>query len=248
MKAFRVVLILVLLPLILWSADAGQFGRIVSVQKNVNTKTLYYIVNTPITQDEITYTITVHLKNKTYLGVYAPGKSDPPPPGEWVKDRPVRVQIDGDTMYLKPPAGQDFKVKIAKTKTAAMMTPIRADEMPAVEAPPPPKEEKPSQPLIGLDKPQSKPVAQPAPPAPVQAAAPPAPAPQVLGSISVRTSPYLADLYVDGQNMGYTPAKVNVPPGKHTIRFEKSGYKAWSKDITVTEGSELLVDATLEKK
>jgi hypothetical protein len=32
------------------------------------------------------------------------------------------------------------------------------------------------------------------------------------------------------------------------VRFEKQGYKTWSKEITLTAGSELLVDATLEKK
>lgn len=256
MKFFRrtFVAALLLFPIGLWSGSPLQIGRIVSVQKNLNTKTLYWIVNTPVTQDDITYTVTVHVKDKIYIGVYTPGKSDPPPPNEWVKDYPVQLQIDNDILDLKPSAGADFKVKIAKRKSAPPMKPVSPQEAAALEKPtlaPPP--ETPSQSLIGFDKPSAKPATpmstNPPVPAPVQTAAPAPAAPAVvMGSVSVRTSPYLADVYVDGQNMGYTPAKVNLPPGKHTIRFEKSGYKTWSKDITVTEGSELLMDATLAHK
>ena len=37
--------------------------------------------------------------------------------------------------------------------------------------------------------------------------------------------------------MGYTPAKVSLPAGKHSFRVEKSGYKVWAKEITITVGS-----------
>jgi len=41
-------------------------------------------------------------------------------------------------------------------------------------------------------------------------------------------------------------AKLKLPPGKHSFRCEKSGHKPWSKEITVTTGSEQTLDATLE--
>jgi hypothetical protein len=40
-------------------------------------------------------------------------------------------------------------------------------------------------------------------------------------------------------------AKVSLPPGKHSFRVEKSGYKVWTKEITITVGSELTLDATM---
>ena len=69
-----------------------------------------------------------------------------------------------------------------------------------------------------------------------------------MGSVSIRSTPYLAEIFVDGNDMGYAPAKVNLAPGKHSVRLEKPGYKNWTKDITMTAGSELTLDATLERK
>ena len=51
---------------------------------------------------------------------------------------------------------------------------------------------------------------------------------------------------MDGESIGYTPAKFKLPPGKHSFRCEKSGYKPWAKEINVTTGSEQTLDATLE--
>jgi PEGA domain len=48
--------------------------------------------------------------------------------------------------------------------------------------------------------------------------------------------------------MGYTPAKLKLVRGKHTFRCEKQGYKPWTKEITLTTGSELMLDATLESR
>jgi hypothetical protein len=69
-----------------------------------------------------------------------------------------------------------------------------------------------------------------------------------MGTVQVRSTPYLSEVFVDGDSMGYTPAKVSLPPGKHSFRVEKAGYKAWTKEIVITAGSELTLDASLEKK
>jgi len=64
----------------------------------------------------------------------------------------------------------------------------------------------------------------------------------------VRSTPYLSEVFVDGDSMGYTPAKIALAPGKHTFRVEKPGYTPWTKVMTITVGSELTLDATLGKK
>jgi len=66
--------------------------------------------------------------------------------------------------------------------------------------------------------------------------------------VSVASTPYLAEVYIDNDSMGYTPAKIRLAPGKHIVRLEKAGYKTWSKEVNVTEGSELTMDATMDKK
>lgn len=226
-----------------WSASnpAWQAGRIVDVHKDVTTKTLYWVTNTPITEDETSFTVSVHVKDKILTGQYELSRLQGAPPEEWVKDRAINLQVDGDTLYLRAPTGDLFKLKVVKRKVAAMMRPVTPAELAEVYANPAEKEES----VTGFIPPTAKPAAAAvAAPAPVAAA----PTPEPTGIISVRSTPYLADVYLDGQDMGYTPAKLSLPPGKHTVRFEKQGYKTWSKEITLTAGSELLVDATLEKK
>ena len=240
------LLISILLPALGASNGAWQAGRIVEVQKNVKTKTLTWLVNTPITQDETTYLVSVHVQDKIFTGMYELGKVQGPPPETWVKDRAVRVQIDGDTMYLQGPNGSEFKLNILKKKSAAIMQPVTAKELAEAETAP---AVNPDEALTGFIPPTKAAPAAQQPSAAKPALAPEAaPAVQPTGVINVHTSPYLADIYVDGENMGYTPAKLTLPPGKHTVRFEKQGCKSWSKEITLTAGSELLVDATLEKK
>ena len=104
--------------------------------------------------------------------------------------------------------------------------------------------------MIGFDEKADapeKPAAAAAPaPAPAEPAPPPAPEPPT-GVVSISSVPYLAEVFVDGESMGYTPAKLKLAPGKHSFRCEKAGYKPWTKDITVTQGSELTLDATLNR-
>src|SRR5207245_7028583 len=81
-------------------------------------------------------------------------------------------------------------------------------------------------------------------PEPVPPPQPPPAAPST-GTVTVRSTPFLSEVFVDGDSMGYTPAKIALGPGKHSFRVEKPGYKAWTKEMTITVGSELTLDATL---
>jgi len=97
----------------------------------------------------------------------------------------------------------------------------------------------------------SSPVAPPAGQPPDASAAsgaptPPAPSNQ-LASVAVASQPDAADITVDGKYVGSTPSTVTLTPGDHTIKIEKSGFKAWERTITVSPGSEVTVSATLEQ-
>jgi len=39
-----------------------------------------------------------------------------------------------------------------------------------------------------------------------------------------------------------------LAPGKHTIKITMSGYKEWSQEATVTSGSDVQLNAVLEKQ
>jgi hypothetical protein len=229
-----------------WSAgDGWQAGRIADVKKSVESRTLYWVVNTPVTRDETSYTISVQLDRKLISGSYQPDQFQDPPPAEWTPNHPVRVRIHGDYMYLKLISGPDLKTRIIKRKNSEAMEPVTEEELKAAYSPVEPKEpssefsssasEKTGSAEPNSEETKKEEVSQP------QVRGP-------AGTLAITTVPYLADVYVDGKDIGYSPAKVSLPVGKHTVRCEKNGYKVWTRDLEVEQDSELTVNAALEKR
>ncbi len=67
------------------------------------------------------------------------------------------------------------------------------------------------------------------------------------GKILVSSTPDGADVYVDDAFVGNAPATLNLSSGKHTVKLSQRGYKDWSKEVSVFDGSEVGLKATLEK-
>jgi len=76
---------------------------------------------------------------------------------------------------------------------------------------------------------------------------PPATAEPTKGVVHVSSNPAGADLLLDGNFIGNTPAALKLAAGKHTITVKMSGEKDWSREITVEAGSEVQLTANLEK-
>ena len=66
-------------------------------------------------------------------------------------------------------------------------------------------------------------------------------------SVNLTTNPDGADIYVDDQFYGNSPAVLKLKPGKHAIRVKTAGYKEWSREISTDSGAELHLSAMLEK-
>jgi PEGA domain len=245
MKRFWPVVLFGFTCLLAVAAEAPwQFGRISDVSKSVTTKTKAWVVNTPITEDEISYTISVHLQDKIIVGSYELTPEESAPPEEWTTNYPVKAQLVGDRIYLRAPTG-DLRLHVVRRKNARMMAPLTLDEKKRLE-----QIEMPAGSLVGFSEDAKSAGGGAAAKGQSGESAPPAPAalPPTMGTVQVRSTPYLSEVFVDGDSMGYTPAKVSLPPGKHAFRVEKAGYKAWTKEIMITVGSELTLDASLEKK
>ena len=225
-------------------ADSLQYGRIVAIKKSISTYTKSYVAYTPVLEDVTTYTITVQVGDSLLVGTYdlSPQQAEPPP--DWGKGYPIKVQQERDSMSLRSPTGR-LKLHIKQRKTGRAMEPLTAQEKNRLE-----ELNAPVQSLIGLSAGANSKSGS----AKASAQASPGPAPQTpspaapTGTVNVRSTPYLSEVFVDGESMGYTPAKIALPPGKHTIRIEKAGYKPWTKEMTVTVGSELALDADLARK
>ncbi len=74
------------------------------------------------------------------------------------------------------------------------------------------------------------------------------PAEPAKGAVNVISNPAEADVLVDGEFVGNCPAALKLAPGKHTVTVKMSGYKDWSREITVQSGSEVQLTANLEKQ
>ena len=238
MKRLLFFLVLISCGAIASAQTPWQYGRIVSVTKSVSSSTKAWVVNTPLDEETTHFTIAVHVQDKIITGSYELSATRSAPPPEWTRDSPVQVQFAQNSLSMRSPTGT-VDLHITQRKAAAPMRPITADEKKQLEG-----LDVSLDSLIGFSKRgESKTEAAAAPPAPA-----PPPAPASTGTVTVRSTPYLSEVFVDGDSMGYTPAKIALGPGKHSFRVEKPGYRAWSKEMMITIGSELTLDATLEKK
>jgi hypothetical protein len=213
-----------------------QYGRIVAVKKSVTTSTKAWVVNTPLDEEHTQYTISVHVQDRIIVGNYEISDTHSEPPPEWTPGTAVKLEVSGDSLYLRSATGS-LRLHITQRKTTGPMQAVTAEEkkhLSELDAPP--------QSMVGFSKAgeDKAPAPEPAPP-------PPPPAPST-GAVTVRSTPFLSEVFVDGDSMGYTPAKIALVPGKHSFRVEKPGYQAWTKEMTITVGSELTLDATLAKK
>jgi len=67
------------------------------------------------------------------------------------------------------------------------------------------------------------------------------------GTVNVKTNPDGADVYLDGQFYGNSPATLKLKSGKHTVGVKMTGYKDWSREVSTDAGSDAHLTATLEK-
>jgi hypothetical protein len=70
--------------------------------------------------------------------------------------------------------------------------------------------------------------------------------PQETGSVRILSSPPGAEIYLDGEYRGTTPATVTaVEAGNHTLEIRAEGYDRWLSPVIVSAGSPVNVSATL---
>ncbi len=68
------------------------------------------------------------------------------------------------------------------------------------------------------------------------------------GTVKITSEPSGADVSVDGAFMGNTPAQLKLSAGKHSIQILSEGFSEWGREIEVSAGSDLNLNAALKKK
>jgi hypothetical protein len=75
-----------------------------------------------------------------------------------------------------------------------------------------------------------------------------APAPEVAtGNVSIASDPDGADVYLDGKFAGNAPSTLKVPAGHHAIVVKVAGMKDWQREMDVSSGSDVKLNAKLER-
>ncbi len=69
----------------------------------------------------------------------------------------------------------------------------------------------------------------------------------VSAKLQLESDPPGADIEIDGSFVGNTPSDVQVAEGDHTVTIKKTGFKDWERKLKVSGGSNVHLNAEMEK-
>jgi hypothetical protein len=69
----------------------------------------------------------------------------------------------------------------------------------------------------------------------------------ISAKLQLGSDPSGADIEIDGSFVGNTPSDVQVTEGDHTVTVKKAGFKDWERELKITGGSSVHLNADLEK-
>ena len=67
------------------------------------------------------------------------------------------------------------------------------------------------------------------------------------GTVILTATPENADVSVDGNFVGNAPVNLKLTPGKHSVAVSAKGYQEFTREISVSAGSEVRLVADLQK-
>jgi hypothetical protein len=91
-----------------------QPGKIVDIQKKARSRVLYYQVDTPVTQDDPYYEVSVQIKNVVYVGEYAPRHAADNLPEGWKAGADIKVRLEKHYMFLERLEGRELQLQLVK--------------------------------------------------------------------------------------------------------------------------------------
>jgi hypothetical protein len=92
-----------------------QAGRIVDVEKKSHERVLYYLVNTPVTQEDPYYQVSLQLNGWQYLTEYTPRHAADSLPDDWKPGTEVHMKLtDKHHVLVKGPGGFELQLIVVK--------------------------------------------------------------------------------------------------------------------------------------
>jgi hypothetical protein len=114
-------LLAVLLSISNLYATEKQFeaGRIVTVEKKFHERVLYYLVNTPVTQDDPYYEVSLQSGTTVFLTEYTPRHAADDLPEGWIENAEVQMKItDKHHVSVRQADGIELQLLILKRTPA----------------------------------------------------------------------------------------------------------------------------------
>ena len=106
-----------------WSATEAKKlyipAKILDIQEKARTRVLYYLVNTPVTQDDPYFEVSVQLKDTVYLAEYTPIHRKDTLPDDWKVDTVVQARVEKHYLFLQRPSGGEIQLVIIKRRPAS---------------------------------------------------------------------------------------------------------------------------------
>jgi hypothetical protein len=84
-----------------------QRGTIVAVEQKAHTRILYYLVNTPITQDDPYFEVSLKLGPTSYLCEYTPTRQRETLPDDWKPATEIEAKVKGRHISVRRPGGDE---------------------------------------------------------------------------------------------------------------------------------------------
>src|SRR5713226_9207672 len=107
--------VLISLPSLQAAEKQYGTGRIVNVEKKSRERVLYYLVNTPVTQDDPYYEVLLQQDNWPYLSEYTPRHAADSFPDDWKPSTEVQMKLaDRRHVFVKGPGGLELQLTIVK--------------------------------------------------------------------------------------------------------------------------------------
>jgi PEGA domain len=152
----------------------------------------------------------------------------------------ARREKNGITVYYVDDKGKARKQLYTLVDVGGKAGPAAASAAIATQPVPVPAATSPRQ-----SSPVPAPVPAPAPSVGSVQAAPPEKVEKVKCNFS--STPAGADITLDGKYVGSTPSEISLNIGSHVVVFSMPGFMQWKRELTVLSGSELTVNAILQK-
>jgi hypothetical protein len=106
------------LPIVHAAEKRYEAGKIIGFERKSRERVLYYLVNTPVTQSDPYYEVSIRLKDEIYIGEFTPRHAADTLTEDWKPDAGIEARVEKHYMFVRLPEREEIKFVIVKRLAA----------------------------------------------------------------------------------------------------------------------------------